>query len=330
MRIIVAGIFFILLGLEFVFCQFPPPAGEPGTTAIHKDSSIFTLWASGCTVHRGYVDYTDTTISYGGSNRATFGKEADALEMPDENVVSLGDVGYALLTFDQLIKNGEGPDFAIFENGFSNEFLELAFVEVSSDGERFIRFPSVSYTQTSGQIPTFGTLDATKINNLAGKYRILFGTPFDLSDIQDSTGIDLMAISHVRVIDVGGCIQPEFASLDSQGNPVNDPWPTFFHTGGFDLDAAGVIHATNPGIHEKGNVPVKLYPNPVSNYLTIENTGAKYLIFCLTDLTGRIVINPQTVGKSKRVDLSEIKQGIYLAVCLFPDGTRTCLKVIRE
>jgi hypothetical protein len=46
----------------------------------------------------------------------------------------------------------------------------------------------------------------------------------------------------VRIRDVVGSIKPEYATLDSKGNPINDPWPTTFPTGGFDLDAVGVIH----------------------------------------------------------------------------------------
>jgi hypothetical protein len=33
-----------------------------------------------------------------------------------------------------------------------------------------------------------------------------------------------------------------YASYDSQGHQINDPWPTNFPTGGFDLDAVGVIN----------------------------------------------------------------------------------------
>ena len=54
----------------------------------------------------------------------------------------LGDDGSLVLTFPAPIADGAGPDFAVFENAFSTEFLELAFVEVSSDGTNFTRFPA--------------------------------------------------------------------------------------------------------------------------------------------------------------------------------------------
>jgi len=59
-----------------------------------------------------------------------------------------------------------GFDFAVFENSFNDSFLELAFVEVSSDGINFVRFPATSNTQTDVQITGFGTIDPTYINNL--------------------------------------------------------------------------------------------------------------------------------------------------------------------
>ena len=45
-------------------------------------------------------------------------------------------------------------------------FLELDFVEVSSDGVNYFRFPATSYTDTTVQTGSFGSTDATKINKI--------------------------------------------------------------------------------------------------------------------------------------------------------------------
>lgn len=222
---------------------FPPAAGQEGSTAIHKDSPDIESWATGITLYRGFMDISvQDSLAY-------FGVPSNALHKAEGNsmdVVSFGDAGYAILTFDRPIVNGEGFDFAVFENGFSDDFLELAFVEVSTDGERFVRFPSVSLTPTDEQVGGFDGLDPTNIHNLAGKYRQGYGTPFDLEDIADSSGIDINNIRFVKLIDVVGCIQPEYASYDSQGNIINDPWPTPFYSSGFDLDAVCVINGGTP------------------------------------------------------------------------------------
>ncbi len=221
-----------------LYAQFSSPAGRPGSTAIHKDSAVFVGWATECAVRRAYIDISRPSLGY-----ASAGDCNDAIGKAGEGgTLSLGDGGYAILGFDPPIANGPGWDFAVFENAFDDYFLELAFVEVSSDGRHFVRFPNTSLTRTDTQISAFGTLEAEKIHNLAGKYRVFYGVPFDLDTLKGSPGLDVNRITHVRVVDVVGSIDTLFASFDTHGNIINDPWPTPFPTGGFDLDAIGVIH----------------------------------------------------------------------------------------
>ena len=42
--------------------QFAPQAGNIGTTAMHKDSSIFIAWANSGFINRGWQDVSDTTL----------------------------------------------------------------------------------------------------------------------------------------------------------------------------------------------------------------------------------------------------------------------------
>jgi hypothetical protein len=232
-----------------LFAQYPPAAGQEGSTAIKWDSTIFKAWATGCQIQRGLLQIDDPTVTYGGYNHASFGTPSIVLGQAKESsmdIASLGDGGSAILTFDRPIVNGDGFDFAVFENGFSDTFLELAFVEVSSDGTHFVRFPSVSLTQESTQIGGFDGLDPTKINNLAGKYRQGYGTPFDLAELADSVNLDINNVRFVKIVDVVGNILEPYCTYDSQGHKVNDPWPTPYYSCGFDLDAVGIIHAGTP------------------------------------------------------------------------------------
>lgn len=291
--------------------SYAPPAGQTGTTAIHKDSSVFVAWATGIVVERGYVDAGDTTVMYDNTNRASFGVPENALNMAEGtsgNVVSLGDGGKATLTFDQAIINGSGADFAIFENGLSDTFLELAFVEVSSDGNHFVRFPAHSETQTTTQIDGFGNVDCRYINNLAGKYKAAFGTPFDLSDLPIDPLLNLQNITHVRIIDVVGSIDPSVGSKDSQGNMINDLYPTPFHSGGFDLDAVGVINQQVLSV-DKMELTARIYPNPTKQFLNVElNEVSEVRIF---DLTGKLWI--EEIGVLKvMLDMSSLNGGFYL------------------
>jgi hypothetical protein len=309
--------------------QFPPPAGQPGTTAIYKDSSALIGWATTCVIQRGYIDVSDTTVLYNEVNKATYGSYLYASGPADDLVVSLGDHGSALLGFDIPVINGPGPDFAVFENSFGDSFLELGFVEVSSDGQRFVRFPAVSLTPYDQQVNTFDTLAATAIHNFAGKYRHAYGTPFDLEDLRDSVGIDLNKVNQIRIIDVIGCIRDPFATTDSQGHKVNDPWPTPFDTGGFDLDAVGVIHNKTEGMGENEKQSAILaYPNPVLDRVTFFSRFTGEIKLKISDPAGNVLIESEISGKAI-VDMSSFGAGIYFACFTLTDGTSVTKKIIK-
>ena len=226
------------------------PAGTDGSDAIHMSDPGLVAWATGYSdLVRGPVNISNPGLgnaSYGTGNSALGSVQGDG-EDDVYGVVSLGDGGSITLTFDKPIANGAGWDFAVFENGFSDTFLELAFVEVSSNGVDYFRFASVSLTQTTTQIGGFGNVDTTNINNLAGKYRTGWGTGFDLDELSMvGSLLDINAITHVRIVDVVGSINPDYATRDSLGNIINDPFATPFNTGGFDLDAIGVRYEAIP------------------------------------------------------------------------------------
>ena len=54
----------------------------------------------------------------------------------------------------------------------------------------------------------------------------------------------------IKIIDVVGSINESFATYDINGKPINDPYPTAFATGGFDLDAIGVINFLPTSVNE--------------------------------------------------------------------------------
>lgn len=292
------------------FAQFPPAAGQAGSTAISKDSSIFTAWANGCEISRGWQNIADTSLG-----KADVGDSSMALGMAGTNgIVSLGDAGIAILTFDRPLENGESWDFAIFENSFSDLFLELAFVEVSSDGIHYFRFPSTSLTDTLVQVGTFEELDPTKINNLAGKYRAMYGTPFDLQELEGIPELDIHHITHVKIIDVVGSIDSDFVSYDAYNHKINDPWPTPFGSSGFDLDAVGVIHQAPAAVPEDPlEKIIDIYPNPANGVIHIMLKKVdQNLVITLTTIDGEIVKNIPICGLNETIDLSGIPAGVYL------------------
>jgi len=183
------------------------------------------------------------------------GDNWDIVSLGDLSAIAIGNgtsTGRITLDFVTPVRNLSGADFVVFENGFASEggdgvagqiVGELAYVEVSSDGTDFARFPS--RTLTPAAVGPYGTIDPTNVFNLAGKhgngYGLSWGTPFDLSQLANDPRVlggqvDLGAIRYVRIVDIPG--SGNFT--DSLGAPIYDAWLTF-GSGGFDLEAVGAI-----------------------------------------------------------------------------------------
>ena len=293
---------------EGPFCGI---VGTEGCTAIALDDVRIKGWATGCTVVRGSSNLSDPNaadVSYGEESAGVGPASTSTLE-----AVSLGDGGMATLTFGTPIANGDGFDFAVFENSFDDYFLELAVVEVSSDGEHFVRFPATSLTQTRTQIGDIGRVDATFINNLAGKYRVGYGTPFDLEELRDSTNIDINNITHVRLIDVVGSIDPQYGTYDAFGHIINDPFPTISRSAGFDLEGVCVLNQ-QLGIKDAEATTLNLFPNPARNVVSLTLKAEAAGTVAVYDMTGRQVLTlPVQVGTSTvRINTADMPNGVYM------------------
>jgi len=316
MEFIKRKLFLLLILVFFGFssnAQYAPAAGKVGSTAIHKDSISIVAWANQCTISRGWQTIADQSLG-----KTTVGSQSSAIGIADNDVISLGDGGIAVVQFAQAISNGTGPDFAVFENAFDDLFLELAFVEVSSDGQNFVRFPSHSLTQTTTQIGGFGQIQTEKIHNLAGKYRASYGTPFDLEELKDSVGLDIMHITHIKIIDVVGSLDSLYANFDSQGRIINEPFPTPFSSGGFDLDAVGILHLATSIQSSKNESEFKIYPNPAQDFISVitQEAGRIEVYSAQGLLLKEAVINKG----ANRLDISSLPQGVYFIVVISNDS----------
>jgi len=200
---------------------YAPAAGQAGSTAIFKDDARIKAWATG---YENYVVGPGVDAGFQTPAKALGKALGDSFD-----IVTLGDNGKITLTFDHPISNGSGADFVVFENSFSDTFLELAFVEASVDGTNWKRFPNDSLTPAA--VPSYGTVDPTNIDGLGGKYRQGYGTPFDLA------AVGLNQAIYVRIVDIKG----DGSVKDTTNHPIYDPHPTT-GSAGFDLDAVGVIN----------------------------------------------------------------------------------------
>ncbi|MDF3027969.1 MAG: hypothetical protein K0S23_2276 [Fluviicola sp.] len=140
---------------------------------------------------------------------------------------------------------------------------------------------------------------------------------------------------------------PNFEGLCSQ--PNSDPWTTSndftlvnnglaqlkfdIHTdgpgsihyrlyivdGSAKVDSVDVIVTTVLGIKDQKNeeITMSIYPNPVSSLLSVTAQGLDgNFDLKMTDVLGKVVYNESVVGASKKVDVSDFKNGVYLVTVL--------------
>ncbi len=258
--------------------------GEDGRHADPADANavinpIFRGWATSVV---SYAPAPGVFALWADPNKALGEATGDNLD-----VVSLGDLdqsqigvgmepGQITLAFDEPVRDCDGYDFVVFENGLvslintgggsikGQMFAELGYVEVSSNGVDFVRFPSVSLT--AGLVGMYGTIEISDVYNLAGKHPngegVCTGTPFDLSEIADESSVlsgvvDINNISYVRIVDIPGSgdFEDEAAKYIDAGSwpvwdyyasdhSIYDAWLTF-ESGGVDLEAVGVLEEQN-------------------------------------------------------------------------------------
>ncbi len=213
---------------------YAPAAGQRESTAIHMDDTRFVDWAD------GWEDYNVGT--YVNAQWQTPEKALGKAAGSNFDIVSLGRGGEITLTFSTPIMDGPGWDFATFENSITDVFLELGYVEVSSNGTDFFRFEN--YSLTAIPVNGFGAVDPTDITGYCSKYRQGYGTPFDLSELVGvSELLDVNDVRYVKIVDIVG----DGTYFDTSGSVIHEPYPTV-GSAGVDLDAIGVIHAVpEPG-----------------------------------------------------------------------------------
>jgi len=243
----------------------PTQTVHPIDPAIPSASPLFKEWANAIDSTRThFAPRGSTMISTSGFNSLG---DLDAMQIANSE-----SPGYLTVTFPQPIRNGAGADFAVFENGFNfgspnGLFAELAYVEVSTNGGDFARFPSISTNTApvtgSGAVAGF---DMSNVYNLAGKHADGFGTPFNLDDVSSNPlviggQVNLNNIQFVEIVDIPG----NGSFLDSQGHPTLDNWLTT-GSGGFDFRLPV----------GKGVGVVNVVPEPSTLSITV---GALCLVF---------------------------------------------------
>jgi hypothetical protein len=175
-------------------------------------------------------------------------------------------------------------------------------------------------------------MDASLIHNLAGKYVSQYGTPFDIEELKDKLGLDVNNITHVRLVDVVGAVGDN-GSRDKDNKIINDPYPTNFPSGGFDLDAVAALHMNAAGINATENMLlVSVYPNPATDNITInlpEYNKSNYST-TITTITGNTILSQPVNAATTAVSIADYPAGIYYISISNNNGQTWVGKVVKQ
>jgi hypothetical protein len=74
---------------------------------------------------------------------------------------------------------------------------------------------------------------------------------------------------------------------------------------------------------------IKVYPNPVSDWIEIESNTNKELMISIVDLSGKVLVNSKLCGSSK-IDLTNFQKGFYILKINQPEKILETRKIIKN
>lgn len=97
------------------------------------------------------------------------------------------------------------------------------------------------------------------------------------------------------------------------------------------VDSVDVYITTTLGIKDKKaeEFSLSVYPNPVSSVMTISTQGLNGDVDVkVTDVLGKVVYNESVSGTTKKLDVSDFKNGVYLVTILEKEGAVHTKRVV--
>jgi hypothetical protein len=88
-----------------------------------------------------------------------------------------------------------------------------------------------------------------------------------------------------------------------------------------------VVKTTHNGLG--GNYHIALYPNPSTDFITIETDYTQAFKYELTDYSGRTIVNSVAPGKKYTIDIHQLSSGIYFITGYF-NGTSKTIKFVKK
>ena len=135
-----------------------------------------------------------------------------------------------------------------------------------------------------------------------------------------------------EMLTTGIILNERHASRDAAGNVINDPYPTNFPSGGFDLDAVGAIYQYNTAVgNVTANSPLRVFPNPASNNITISLTDdmSSGTTISISALTGNVVYSAAVTTNATTISIAQYPAGIYYLTVNDSNGGKWTEKIVK-
>jgi hypothetical protein len=205
------------------------------------------------------------------------------------DIYQLGIGGVVVIELASAATDGFGTDLIVYENPFlvfggdqGESWIEAAFVDVSSDGLTWVRFPT-SYAGEQGPFSPFIGVPLTWYSGFAGVSHAsawpVFGADpfdvvagggdaFDLADLADDPQVqlgfvNLQNIRFVRITDVQAGV-----ATDTEGNLIWDCGDPNFATA--DIDAVCAVNNVAQSLPGRPSVEMSLQQVLGKSYLKLE------------------------------------------------------------
>lgn len=124
-----------------------------------------------------------------------------------------------------------------------------------------------------------------------------------------------------------------FAFTPTQGAAYDVTGPVYYSFSTYKIlprDANDIVLVSQVGMKENGLDNIKVYPNPASEFVMIENTLQSDANILILDMRGAVVKQLKLTSNTERIDVSELTSGMYHVRVLSSEGLAQYKLVIQK
>jgi hypothetical protein len=124
-----------------------------------------------------------------------------------------------------------------------------------------------------------------------------------------------------------------FPFTPTQGAAYDVTGPVYYSFSTYKIlprDANDIVLVSQVGMQESQLENIKVYPNPASNFIVVDNTSQTNSNIMILDSRGAIVKQINMTNPSERIDVSDFSSGIYYIRIISNEWTAQYKLVIQK